>query len=194
MSESDLARAKAALRATARTTRAAAARASLDAAERAAATALTELARHAGISTVAAYLAFRDEIDTAPLIDGLHAAGHTICLPVVETHAAPLRFRRWHPGGALNEGDYGILVPSAGDWLEPDALIVPLLAFDARGHRLGYGGGYYDRTIAALSAHRKILTIGLAFAAQQVDAVPHDSLDRPLDCIVTETGMVRPTG
>jgi 5-formyltetrahydrofolate cyclo-ligase len=85
------------------------------------------------------------------------------------------------------------MVPVAGAWLKPRLLITPLLAFDAEGWRLGYGGGFYDRTLERLRAVRRTLAVGFASSAQQVDAVPHEPTDQPLDAVVTELGLVRVT-
>ncbi len=87
------------------------------------------------------------------------------------------------------EGAFKALVPEEGAWVEPQVLIVPLLAFDARGYRLGYGGGFYDRTLEGLRARRPVLAVGLAFAAQEVAAVPVEPTDQRLDAVVTETGV-----
>ena len=89
-------------------------------------------------------------------------------------------------------GTFGALVPAKGDWIVPEVLIVPLLAFDRRGYRLGYGGGYYDRTLEVLRARGPVTAIGFAFAAQEVDEVPIEATDQPLDLIVTERGIIRP--
>jgi len=89
-------------------------------------------------------------------------------------------------------GTFGAMIPATGDWIEPEVLIVPLLAFDRRGFRLGYGGGFYDRTIEALRAKGPVTAIGFAFAAQEVDEVPTEPTDQRLDLIVTEQGVIRP--
>ncbi len=93
-------------------------------------------------------------------------------------------------GRELSKGRFGIAEPLP-DWpiARPETLLVPLLAFDARGHRLGYGGGYYDRTIAALKAHGPLRTIGIAYAGQEVLSLPHDPHDQPLDAVLTENGL-----
>ena len=88
-------------------------------------------------------------------------------------------------------GEFGAEIPEEGPWVEPDVLIVPLLAFDARGYRLGYGGGFYDRTLAGLRARHGVLAVGFAFAAQEVDVVPVDGFDQRLDAVVTEQGVRR---
>jgi len=87
-------------------------------------------------------------------------------------------------------GEFGALIPQEGAWLEPELLIVPLVAFDRRGYRLGYGGGFYDRTLQALRAHKPTLAIGFAFAAQELPLVPTDTTDQPLDAIITEQGLI----
>lgn len=131
-----------------------------------------------------------DELDTRPLIHALHGRGHAIALPVTPPRGQPLAFRRWRPGDALVRGRFGTHHPD-GPILVPDWIAVPLLAFDAAGRRLGYGAGYYDRTLAALPAAR---AVGLAFAAQQVAEVPTGPDDMSLAAIVTENGIVRAAG
>jgi len=129
-----------------------------------------------------------DEIDIVPLLSQLHVSGHPIGLPVVVGKAQPLIFRSWHPGLALVAGGFKTEVPPpSSPELAPEILIVPLLAFDAEGYRLGYGGGFYDRTLEKLrNAGRRPLAVGVAFSAQHVARVPRDHYDQPLDWIVTE--------
>ena len=103
--------------------------------------------------------------------------------------AQALRFREWSPGCTLVEGAFKALIPAEGAWIDPEVLIVPLLAFDARGFRLGYGGGFYDRTLEGLRARRPTLAIGFAYAAQEIEAVPIEPTDQRLDAIVTEAGV-----
>lgn len=93
------------------------------------------------------------------------------------------------PGCPLIEGTFKALIPAEGAWLEPEILIVPMLAFDARGYRLGYGGGFYDRTLEALRARRPTLAVGFAFDAQEMDEVPIESTDQRLDVMITESGV-----
>ena len=142
---------------------------------------------------VSAYVGMGSEVDPSALVERLGAEGFPTCLPVIQPLGQPLVFRAWAPGEPLVPRTWGILEPetSAPD-VEPDVLLVPLLAFDARGNRLGYGGGYYDRTLARLRAIKPIIAIGLAFAAQRVDAVPCGPYDERLDWILTETGPHRP--
>ena len=141
---------------------------------------------------VGGYMAIHGEISIAAAMAALHARGHTLALPVVVGEGKPLVFRKWQPGDALEKGAYGIDVPPAtASEVIPDAVIVPLAAFDKDGHRLGYGAGYYDKTIPKMRAQKKdILLIGAAFAQQQVEKVPADEHDRKLDVVVTEKGVV----
>jgi len=166
--------------------------------------------RHGGIQVVAGFRPIRTEIDPTPLMEALSAAGHRLCVPVMQGKGRALRFREWTPeaegegrgldggrgqgGRGMVEGPFGVPVPSAGDWLDPGLLLVPLLAFDAAGWRLGYGGGYYDRTLAALRARGPTLAVGFAYAAQQVAAVPRGPADQRLDAVVTEKGWVEVAG
>lgn len=137
------------------------------------------------------YWPIRTEIDPRPTLHAL-SESHTLCLPVVVGPGQPLTFRRWCPGAAMEEGAYGAAIPADPDEVTPEILIVPLAAFDARGYRLGYGGGFYDRTLERLRKAGPVTAIGFAFAAQQVDAVPREPTDQPLDVIVTEDGPLRP--
>jgi 5-formyltetrahydrofolate cyclo-ligase len=140
-------------------------------------------------AVVSAYVAIGDEADPAPLIERLHSQGHPIALPRVVSKGEKLAFHLYQPGARLVPGVFGLLQPGK-DWPEtvPDVLVIPLLAFDSRGRRLGYGAGFYDRTLAALRPARNIIAVGFAFAGQEVPDVPHQSSDEPLDWIVTERG------
>jgi len=146
---------------------------------------------HAGADVISGYRPIRTEIDVSPLMEALHAAGHRLCVPVIQGKGLALRFREWAPGAAMEEGSFGALVPAAGDWLEPVLLIAPLVAFDPGGWRLGYGGGFYDRTLLELRAKRRTVAVGFAYSAQQVPEVPRDATDQPLDALVTEKGLIR---
>lgn len=149
---------------------------------------------HQGAEIVSGYRPIRTEIDPTPLMAALREAGHRLCVPVIKGRGLPLRFREWHPHVPMIEGPFGAEIPAEGEWVEPQLLIAPLVAFDGAGWRLGYGGGFYDRTLALLRARRRTLAVGLAYAAQQLDLVPHDPTDQPLDAIVTEEGPIRPAG
>lgn len=151
---------------------------------------LAEVLRGRAGAVLAGYMPMRTEIDPLP---AMAAHPGPVCVPVIVGKAMPLRFRRWAPGCALVPGPFGAAVPATGDWLVPSVLIVPLLAFDDRGFRLGYGGGFYDRTLAALRAAAPVLAVGFAFAAQRVPSVPVEPVDEPLDLIVTEDGVRTPT-
>lgn len=160
----------------------------------AAGTALAGLAASLGLAsgaTVAGYWPLDGEIDPRPLMAALAGLGHRLALPVVAERGGLLEFRRWSPGEALEPGPHGTRHPPAqAGTVAPAALLVPLLAFDRRGFRLGYGGGYYDRTLAELRRGGSILAVGLAFAAQEVERVPADPWDMPLDLVATEQGVI----
>ena len=140
------------------------------------------------------YIPMRTEIDCLPAMAAHCSTGGRVCVPVIPGRAVPLKFREWTPDAQMHDGPFGAKVPGAGDWLEPEVLIVPLLAFDRRGYRLGYGGGYYDRTLMRLRALRPTVAIGFAFAAQEVAQVPTEPTDERLDLIVTEAGVITPSG
>jgi 5-formyltetrahydrofolate cyclo-ligase len=134
----------------------------------------------------AAYWPIRGEADPLPLIAELASAGLTTALPAVGGRGKPLTFRLWRPGDPLVGGRLGVKEPAASaPSVEPDLLFVPLAAFDRRGHRLGYGAGYYDATLAALAAKRP-LAIGLAFSTQEVPSIPAEPHDHPLAFVITE--------
>ncbi len=143
------------------------------------------LAAHA-LRPLSGYMPMRSEIDPLPAM-----ARHTgpVGVPVIEAKATPLRFREWSPGCVMVPGAFGAEIPAEGAWIVPEVLIVPLLAFDGRGFRLGYGGGFYDRTLEGLRARHPVLAVGFAFAAQEVDEVPTEPTDQRLDLIVTEAGV-----
>lgn len=127
------------------------------------------------------------EIDIRPLLQELHARGHAVVLPETPPRGHPLIFRRWAPGMAMVAEKFGTLRPT-GAVMAPDWLLVPLLAFDRAGRRLGYGGGYYDRTLAGLPG---AVAVGCGWAAQEVPEVPADALDARLQAIATEQGVMR---
>jgi 5-formyltetrahydrofolate cyclo-ligase len=142
-------------------------------------------------AVVSGYWPIDDEFDDRPLLDHFAKAGHVCALPVVTMKHAPLEFRAWRPGDAMIVGRLDIPEPLPdAQTVEPSMLLVPLLAFDRAGFRLGYGGGFYDRTLARLRATSPIVAIGVAFAAQEVDEVPRGHSDQPLDWVVTERRAV----
>jgi 5-formyltetrahydrofolate cyclo-ligase len=137
-------------------------------------------------ASVAGFWPMAGEIDIRPLLLALLGRGHVVLLPETPPRGHPLVFRHWRPGVTMLRGPFGTVHPH-GPPGTPTLLLVPLLAFDARCNRLGYGGGYYDRTIAALPGVR---SIGCAFAAQQVDEVPVLPHDARLDAVATERGVI----
>ena len=141
---------------------------------------------------ISGYAPIRSEIDPMPLMRALAAAGHRLCLPVIEAAGRPLAFRAWAAGAAMEQGPFGAAIPTDGAWLEPQVLLVPLLAFDRRGFRLGYGGGFYDRTLECLRGRGAVMAVGLAYAAQEVARVPTEPTDQRLDAILTEAGLIHP--
>lgn len=145
------------------------------------------LAPHSG-KALAGYMAMRTEID--PLA-AMAAHRGPVGVPVILGPATPLKFREWTPGCAMMEGDFRAYIPVDGAWIDPQVVIVPLVGFDARGYRLGYGGGFYDRTLAGLRARHDVLAVGFAFDAQELPEVPIDAYDQRLDVIVTESGVRR---
>jgi 5-formyltetrahydrofolate cyclo-ligase len=143
-------------------------------------------------AVVSGFLAIGDEIDPTPLMQRLEGEGYRLCLPVMEGKGKPLVFRAWSPGEPLAETMWGIREPlPEAEVLDPDIVLGPLLAFDAAGYRLGYGGGFYDRTLARLRALKPIVSIGIAFDEQKVDAVPHVDYDQRLDWILTPSGPLK---
>jgi len=136
---------------------------------------------------VAGYWPMSTEIDVRPLMEILHQRGCEVVLPVVVGAEQALVFRRWVPGLTLQEGNFGTSHPASEEpEIIPGLLLVPLLAFDDQGMRLGWGGGFYDRTLAALRAFGPVLAVGVAYHGQKVGHVPHSSTDEPLDWIVTD--------
>jgi 5-formyltetrahydrofolate cyclo-ligase len=182
----DIAAAKVAARKAAFARRAAAHAQGGDAAARAALRAF--LGAGAG-RVLAGYLPIRTEIDPLPVMAGWDGP---VGVPVIEGKGLPLRFQLWRPGCAMVEGPFGVHVPEGGEEVVPELLIVPLLAFDRRGGRLGYGGGFYDRTLARLRSAGAVRAVGYAYAAQEVSALPREATDAPLDAIVTEEGVIVP--
>ena len=136
---------------------------------------------------VSGFHPYLSEISTLPLLAKLVDEGWITALPVVIGKELPLLFRRWARGDVMVSGLWDIQIPAdTAPEVEPDVLLVPMLAFDRKGYRLGYGGGFYDRTLAKLRAFKKVTAIGVAYAGQEVDAVSHDAHDQPLDWIMTE--------
>jgi 5-formyltetrahydrofolate cyclo-ligase len=140
---------------------------------------------------VSGFMPMKSEINPLPLLRKLAEAGAALALPVVAGKGKPLVMRAWAFGAPLASGVWGIRepMPDAPE-VAPDILIVPLLAFDRRGHRIGYGAGYYDMTIAALRANKPVIAAGIAFAAQEIAEVPTTPRDARLDLVLTERDVI----
>ena len=135
------------------------------------------------------YWPFRAEFDPRPLIDKLTAAGRGVALPVVIDKKGPLEYRAWSPGEPLIAGVWDIPIPEKRDIVAPGMVLAPLVGFDRDGYRLGYGGGYFDRTLGSLSP--RPMAIGVGFAAQEIATIYPQPFDIPMDAIVTEIGVRR---
>lgn len=163
-----------------------------DAAQAAAARFLAAFAPEPG-AAVAGYRPIRSELDPTPLMTALLERGAQICVPVVVAAGAPLIFRLWTPTTPMVKGAFGADVPPEGaPLLRPEVLITPLAAFDRDGRRVGYGGGFYDRTLEQLRAVTPgAFAVGFAYAAQETRRAPTETVDQPLDAVVTEREVIR---
>jgi 5-formyltetrahydrofolate cyclo-ligase len=139
---------------------------------------------------VAAYWPIRDELDCRPVLTRLMDSGQPVCLPVVLGEEQPLELRLWEQGVPLYPSGFGTLAPpDDAPRAEPDVILMPLLGFDRAGTRLGYGGGYYDRTLASMTKRPRL--VGFAFQAQELDFIPREPHDIPLDTLITEQGVLQ---
>ncbi len=135
----------------------------------------------------------KEELDPWPLLTALAKKGHPLCLPIHREKGTPLVFRAHAIGDALDTGQWGIKMPPPSQpEVTPDILLMPLLAFDQNGGRLGYGGGYYDATLRILRQQKKVMAIGIGFAAQEVEEVPMGAFDQRLDAVITEKKVIVP--
>ncbi|CUH76366.1 5-formyltetrahydrofolate cyclo-ligase [Tropicibacter naphthalenivorans] len=148
------------------------------------------LAGHRGVP-VSGYMPIRTEINPLPTMEEASAYG-PVGVPVITAAGQPLKFARWEPGCEMVEGAFKAMIPANPEFFEPELLIVPLVAFSRAGGRLGYGGGFYDRTLELLRAKRPTMAIGFAFAAQEMDDLPLEPTDQPLDMIITENEVITP--
>lgn len=139
-------------------------------------------------ATLAFCAPVRNEFDTRPLATRLIARGWRATMPIAMAVDTPMIFREWTPDAAMTTDGYGIPIPAAGETLVPDIVLLPLVAFDAAGFRLGYGGGYFDRTLAALVP--RPIAIGVGFELARTETIRPQPHDVPLNAIVTEAGMV----
>ncbi len=138
-------------------------------------------------AVVSAFHPIREEPDTLALLDALATEGYATALPAVVGRGSPLTFRLWRPGEPTLPGGVGIPEPlDSAPGVDPDLLFVPLACFDRRGHRIGYGAGYYDRSLARLRAAKRIHAVGVAYGVCEVAAAPYEAHDQSLDAIVTE--------
>ena len=138
---------------------------------------------------LAGYMPIRTEI--SPVATMAEASAHgPVGVPVIRDAGQPLWFSRWEPDCEMVDGPFGASVPALGKEMVPEILIVPLVAFDCQGGRLGYGGGFYDRTLEGLRERGAVLAIGFAFSAQEAEGLPLEPTDQPLDMIVTEKDVL----
>lgn len=144
------------------------------------------LAMNAEASVISGYMPMRTEISPLAAMTVMHGQDKRICVPVILGKDRPLEFREWTPDCEMVEGAFGALIPVGTEALEPDLLITPLLAWDRKGYRLGYGGGFYDRTLEQLRAGRRAIAVGFAYSVQEVPKVPREATDQSLDALVTE--------
>jgi len=148
--------------------------------------------REARHQIVSGFFPYKSEISLLPLLARLHGEGWVTAMPVVVGEGLPLVFRAWAPGEATVPGIWDIPVPlDTAQEVLPDVLLVPMLAFDRQGYRLGYGGGFYDRTLEKLRKLKEVTAIGVAYAAQEMAEVPRGPHDQPLDWIMTEKATTR---
>ncbi len=140
--------------------------------------------------TIAAYMPIRTEVSPLKSMEAMARRGRNICVPVVVAAGSPLEFHRWTPDCEMVEGAFGAMIPAKVDVLLPDVVITPLAAFDMGGYRLGYGGGFYDRSFEELSEFKKVQAIGYAYSTQEVMMVPREDTDYPMDAIITERGIL----
>jgi 5-formyltetrahydrofolate cyclo-ligase len=140
---------------------------------------------------VSGFMPMKSEINPLPLMQKLAAGGARLALPRIVGRGHPLDMRAWAFGAPLTRGQWDIREPTAdAPEVDPDILIVPLLAFDRAGHRIGFGAGYYDMTLSALRVRKAVVAVGIAFAAQEVPAVPHTERDARLDLVLTEREVI----
>ena len=144
-----------------------------------------------GCGVYAGYMPIRSELSPLALLEHLVGLGCDLALPITPQAGQPLRFHRWEIGGLLDDGPYGTKQPPArNDKCTPDVILAPMLAFDAGGWRLGYGGGFYDRTVAGLRGFgQRVTLIGIAYEGQKVDKIPVGPFDMPLDAVLSPAGM-----
>lgn len=142
-------------------------------------------------AVVAGYWSVRGELDVLPLLRALQRRGHACALPHVAGEGKPLVFRPWDDNAMMRVGKYDIPEPVAGQALKPDIILVPMAVFDKTGHRIGYGAGFYDRTIAALREVKPVIAVGIAYDIQRCDVIPAEKTDIRMDMIVTDKDVYK---
>lgn len=143
-------------------------------------------------SNIACYMPLKGEVSCISIIQTLITQGHVICLPAVLSRNTPLVFRHYYPGDTLVRGMLGPFEPAAGaPEIIPDVLVIPMLGYTRDGYRLGYGSGFYDRTIAAMRQFKPVKAVGLAFSMQEIDAMPIEPHDIKMDAIITEKEIIQ---
>jgi len=141
-------------------------------------------------AVIAGYMPIRTEASPLPSMEAAVMRGYQVCVPVVMGTAQPLEFHRWTPDTEMIEGAFGAAIPKDGEIVTPDVIITPLVAFDMSGYRLGYGGGFYDRSFEQLSQDTKITAAGFGYADQELMIIPREDTDYRLDVMITEKGLL----
>jgi 5-formyltetrahydrofolate cyclo-ligase len=139
---------------------------------------------------ISAYMPIRTEVSPIPTMERMVARGRKVCVPVIVGEGVPLEFHQWTPDTEMVEGAFGAYIPKNGIKLIPDIVITPLLAFDAHGYRMGYGGGFYDRSFEQIAAVKDVQAVGYAYSDQEVLLVPREETDFPLNAVITEKGIL----
>ena len=142
------------------------------------------------IQLISGYMPINSEINPLLAMQTLSEAGKRLCVPIVQSAGMPLLFREWSPISKMHIGAFGAKIPENGELVEPELLVVPLVAFDRSGARLGYGGGFYDRSLEKLRQKRKTIAIGFAYAVQEIFKVPTETTDQYLDIVITEKEII----
>ena len=143
------------------------------------------------VQVFAAYMPIQTEISPIETMQWLVEQGKTVCVPVIIGKDQALEFHKWTPSTEMIKGAFGAAIPKEGQPIVPDVVITPLVAFDAAGYRLGYGGGFYDRSFEGLIAQGPVIAVGFAYAGQMLPSVPIEPTDHRLDIMVTELGITR---
>ena len=152
---------------------------------------LEALAHYPHAEIIAGYMPIRTELSPVATMTILYGQRKTICVPVIVEEGLPLKWAEWTPETEMVEGAFKAQIPAKPNFVSPDLVICPLVAFDRQGGRLGYGGGFYDRTLELLRAEKATPAIGFAYSAQELDDLPLEPTDQPLSAMVTESAIFR---